>query len=144
MNLSSGVEATVDVTTDLLLAQSVGENAFNEFIKDRLQSTKTSFYDPVKRRGLKTFSSMKVKKVVKVKEKSVTIAAERSIFGRLLVIAKDREGLSLKVVLSYSLSPIPWCFGLPDGGLVKTVKSKLLGNYINAFIKSFFLIIFLN
>ena len=55
------------------------------------------------------------------------MAVERNIFGRLFAIAKDRENLPLKKVMSYSLSPIPWCFGLPDGGMVKTVKSKLLG-----------------
>lgn len=48
------------------------------------------------------------------------------MFGRLLAIARNRDGLSLKEILCYSLSPIPWALGLPDGGLVKTVKSKLL------------------
>eukprot|EP00794_Sanderia_malayensis_P002872 gene2872-3322_t len=32
----------------------------------------------------------------------------------------------MKEVLWYSLGPIPWSLALPDGGLVKTVKSKLL------------------
>lgn len=43
------------------------------------------------------------------------------MFGRLLAIARNRDGLSLKEILCYSLSPIPWALGL-----VKTVKSKLL------------------
>ncbi|XP_065652108.1 uncharacterized protein LOC136079746 [Hydra vulgaris] len=61
-----------------------------------------------------------------LKEKSFTISAERSMFGRLLVIARGREGLTLKQILCYSLSPIPWALGLPDGSLVKTNKMNLL------------------
>jgi len=125
VNLCSGKEATEEIKNDLLNAESTGEEAFQEFMRDRIQSTNVPFYDPIKRVGLKSFKDLTVKKTVSTKSKQVVIAAERSIFGRLL-IAKDREGLSLKEVLSYSLSPIPWCFGQPDGSLVKTVKSKLL------------------
>lgn len=127
VNISSGVEASDEVKRDLIEAELKGESSVQEFSKKRLKSSEVSFYDPIKRLSLKTFSDMKIKKTIKLKEKSVTLAVERSIFGRLLAVAKDREGLSLQKVLSYSLSPIPWCFGLPDGGLVKTVKSKLLG-----------------
>ena len=80
-----------------------------KFIQDRIHFSKVSFYDPIKRFSLKTFKAMHVKKVVTLKEKSITLAAERSMFGRLLVIAESRrEGLSLKDVLKYSLSPIPY------------------------------------
>ena len=48
------------------------------------------------------------------------------MFGKLLIIAQQRQEVSMKEVLSYSLSPIPWSLALPDGVLVKTVKSKLL------------------
>ena len=48
------------------------------------------------------------------------------MFGKLLIIAQQRNEISMKEVLKYSLSPIPWSLALPDGGLVKTVKSKLL------------------
>ena len=74
--------------------------------------------------NLKTFASMKVKKQIKIKGKNVTLSLERNIFGRLLAIAKDREGLSLRKVLTYSLSPIPWCFGLPDGGEDRQIETS--------------------
>ena len=32
----------------------------------------------------------------------------------------------MKKLMSYSLGPIPWSLALPDGGLLKTVKSKQL------------------
>ncbi|XP_065666997.1 uncharacterized protein LOC136087612 [Hydra vulgaris] len=48
------------------------------------------------------------------------------MFGRLLVIARSREGLTLKQILCCSLSPIQWALGLPDGSFVKTNKMNLL------------------
>jgi len=137
VNLCSGIEASSDVANDLLTAYAIGESAAQRFTEERKadrievieehQEKEKSFYAPIKRLKLKTFKDMKVKKIITSKEKAVTIAAERSLFGRLLILAKSRTGVSLDVILQYSLSPIPWSIGLADGGLVKTVKSKLLG-----------------
>lgn len=135
INISSGVQASEAVQKNIIEAEAIGESCCVAFITKRLKSTEVSFYDPIKHHLLKTFASMKVKKSIKLKGKNVTLSAERNIFGRWLAIAKYREGLPLQQVLTYSLSPILWCFGLPDGGLVKTVKSKLLGKlFFNEFI----------
>jgi hypothetical protein len=108
INLTSGIAAPEVVVHDLLEAQNIGENAYQKFLADRIQSTSVLFYDPIKRFGLKTFTNMTIKKTIRLKERFISIAAERSIFGRLLVVGKNRDGLSLKNhVLSYSLSPIP-------------------------------------
>lgn len=65
--------------------------------------------------------------MINSKEKSTPVAAERIFFGRLLILAMSQESLSLEFVLGFSLSPIPWSLGLPDGGMVKTCESRLLG-----------------
>ena len=78
--------------------------------------------------NLSKFKHMAVKLVINPKEKSATITAEKNLFGRFLILSKSYESLSLKFVLGFSLSPIPWSLGLPDGGgMVKTCKSRLLG-----------------
>ena len=125
-NIASGVVASPVVQEDLLHAHTMGTAALESFISNRLESNAVSFYDPIKRLNLKSFAEMKVKKLCKVKEKSVTITAERSMFAKLIVISEKRQSVSMKDVLRYSLGPIPWSLALPDGGLVKTVKSKLL------------------
>ncbi len=140
VNLCSGLESSPQVQQDLLNAEEIGEKALQTFIDDRISSSSTPFYDPIKKLRLRTFRDMNAKKTIKINDKSVTIAAERSLFGSLLVLAKNREGLTLKEILHYSLSPIPWCFGLPDGTILKTVKSKLLRKSFkfafNIFLKS--------
>ena len=128
INISSGVEASDDVRWMLLDAENIGYVNMMTFWNERFKSTENSFYSAISRNKLQTFKDMVVKKLVKSKDKLATIAAERSLFGRLLILAKSRESLSLEYVLAHSLSPIPWSIGLPDGGLVKTCKHKLLGN----------------
>ena len=126
INVSSGHKASPLVQNDLLQAFEKGDAAMKLFIQDRIETSKKSFYDPITKLNLKTFSYMITKSTVSVNNKMVTLAAERSMFGRLLVIAKCESGISLRQVLQYSLSPIPWALGLPDGTMVKTMKSKML------------------
>ncbi len=61
-----------------------------------------------------------------MKENITTMNAERGLFAKLLIIAEKRKTVTMKKLLRYSLGPVPWSLALPDGGLVKTVKSKLL------------------
>ena len=129
INICSGVEATPDIQCDILSAEMVGETGLKKFWDERILSKEVDFYAPIKRLKLKSFENLCVRKNIKLKEKSVVIAAERGIFGRLLTIARSQDGLSLKQILCYSLSPIPWALGHSDGSLVKTTKSKLLGKH---------------
>ncbi|XP_066920335.1 uncharacterized protein [Clytia hemisphaerica] len=126
INVSSGHKASPLVENDLIKAVGKGETAMKSFIRDRIETSQKLFYDPITKLKLKTFSYMTTKTTMKINDKLVTLAAERSMFGRLLVIAKCESGISLRQVLQYSLSPIPWALGLPDGTMVKTMKSKLM------------------
>lgn len=126
VQICSGIEATPLVQEDLLEAENKGKLALDTFIESRIKSNTIEFYSPIKKQRMRSFKDLSFKKVCKVKEKSVTIAAERSIFGKLLIIAKNRPNVSMKELMCFPLGPIPWSLALPDGGLVKTVKSKLL------------------
>ena len=64
------------------------------------------FYSTLKKNKLATFKNMTVKKVVNSKKKTTIIATERSIFGRISILVKSRQSLSLKYVLKFWLSPI--------------------------------------
>ena len=132
VNICSGAKATPDTSKDLLDEVTTGEECFKSFVADRIVSNKIPFHDPITKLKLKTFGDLIKKKKLNVNSKEITITAERSMFGRLLVIARSRDSLTLRQILTYSLSPIPWSLGLPDGSLVKTPKSTLLGN-LNTF-----------
>ena len=68
-------------------------------------------------------------KKVKVKagdEKSITVHADKDLFGRLMIVANARQ-INLMEVLSYELSPIPCSLSHQDGNLRKNTKSHLAG-----------------
>ena len=84
-----------------------------------------AFYDPVKKKKLKTFSSMQAKATVRVKENQTSIKSDRKMIARMLVIQRNRSS-NLREVLQYSLGPVAWALTNGDGTIHKAVKSKLL------------------
>ena len=84
--LSSGKPAPPEVMEDFLECEQRGISAFNNFVQQRLMEKSVSFHSPMKKLSLKTFSYTHVKtKVQSTKNKTVQIAAQRNIFGQLLV-----------------------------------------------------------
>ena len=68
-------------------------------------------------------------KKVKVKagdEKSITVQADRDLFGRLLIVTNTHQ-INLMEVLSYELSPIPCSLAHQDRSLRKSTKRLLAG-----------------
>ena len=73
-----------------------------------------------------TFSSAAKKIEVKAtNDKIITLTTDRELFGRLLVVAKQRD-IDLREVLSYKLSADPVAIAHGDGSLRKTTKSSLM------------------
>ena len=62
---------------------------------------------------------------IKLKNREISIKADRSLFARFIVMAQNRS-FNMRDVLSYSLGPLPWSIALADGSLVKNNKAKLL------------------
>ena len=61
----------------------------------------------------------------KKEAKSVSMKQDRSLFARLLIVSKSRP-VDIKMLLSYSLSPVPLSLSLLDGSLCKTNKAALV------------------
>lgn len=124
VSLSSGIAATDEVLNDLLSASAIGAKQLKEFVTSRIETSNVKFHDPIKKNKLKTFSSLSKKITVKVKERMMTIKADRQTFARLMVIQKSRC-VHLKDVLCYELSSVPLSLANPDGSLAKTTKVNL-------------------
>ena len=127
VNFATGVVLPEEVADALLASRSKGQEQMKTFVKKRIQTNEVSYWDAIPKLGIKTFSSMTKK--VKVKagdEKSITVHADRDLFGRLLIVANARQ-INLMEVLSYELSPIPCSLAHQDGSLRKNTKSHLAG-----------------
>ena len=104
--MSSGQQILEDVKQDLLNARKIGEKQLKEFIDNRILSDKVGFYEPIKRLKLKTFTSLKVKKTTKVKEKEHTIESSLKMFSRFIIL-QEKRNISIREVLNYELGALP-------------------------------------
>ena len=58
-NLSTGVVASDEITESLLNAQSKGQKFVEEFVRTRFSDESNSLFQPIIKKKLKTFSSLK-------------------------------------------------------------------------------------
>ncbi|KAK3727569.1 hypothetical protein QZH41_000769 [Actinostola sp. cb2023] len=106
-NLATGVILPDADADKLLAAEDSGRQNMKTFISSRLQTNEINFGNPIKKMGIKSLCSVAKKIAVKnQKDKIVSINADRELFSRLLVAAKNRE-IDLKEVLSYELCIVP-------------------------------------
>ena len=80
--LSTSVVAPNGVARDILTAYKVGEKAYNNFKKNRLEgsSPTESFYDKMSKQNSKPFSNVISKKTIKCGVKQIVLKAERNLF----------------------------------------------------------------
>jgi hypothetical protein len=71
---------------------------------------------------------MNKKKTVKTSSSAVILKADRSLFGRIIVMAENRN-LQMAQILAHPLGPLPWSLATPDGQLRKTNKAALAAHF---------------
>ena len=100
-----------------------GKSSMDVFVEDRLSENSTkSFFDPIKKLQLSTFSSMNKVKVCKTKDKVIEVTASTDIFSKIAIIAQTRS-IDLQPLFSYPLGAVPLSLAQPDGTLNKTNKA---------------------
>ena len=116
VSLSSANVAPKDVTHVLLRAHSTGEEAYDSFKRERLEeaSQKKQLCDPMKKTRLRTFTTIERKKHVQISGNAAKLKADRSLFGRMIVIAQNRQ-LNMRAIFVHPLGPIPWTLATPEG-----------------------------
>lgn len=126
VSLSNATVAPPDVAKDLLDAREIGEQAYQAFKHERLETTPptTQFHDKMTKKKLKTFSEIQKKPRSKGKDKEVALIADRNLFGHMVLVAQSRE-LHMSDVLAHPLGPLPWALANGDGSLRKTNKAAL-------------------
>lgn len=124
VSISTAKEAPDDVKNDLMCALKIGEEAYQLFKKEQLESNppKKKSHDPIQMKKLKTISSL-CKKKINSKGRAIILKAERSLFGRMIVVVQSRK-IHMKDLLSHSLGPLPWTLATPEGFPRKTNKAS--------------------
>ena len=124
-SLSTGIEATTEVSDDLLQAKSKGKQAANDFVVSRCSSHPTlDYFDTLKKAKLKSFKDLKAVCKVRNKELVLPLRMDRDVFARMALLGQFRQ-IDMKVVFTYPLGPLPWSLADPYGLPRKTNKAKL-------------------
>ena len=108
ISISTAKKAPREISIDLKTAHAVGERCYANFKEERMEKTPQirKFHDPLKTNKLKTFSDLNKKKRVQTNDRSIILKADRSLFGRIIVIAQERS-LQMDAILSHPLGPLP-------------------------------------
>ena len=139
INISTGLHASHDIEDSLLKSVETGRTKMKMFVDSSLSTDKSgSFYNPIKRSGLKTFEDMNPKVQLKCKSGQVVKGHlnPELVFRRALSLTKCRDDVSVETVLSYPICPIPTALFHDDGTMRKTNKSDLaheLENLVGSF-----------
>ena len=124
LNIATGVVLPEDVAQTLVHSTEKGRQQMKTFVEQRINSNAVGFWEPIPNMKIKTFSSANKKIHVKSSDKLVTVNTDRDLFGRFLIVSNTRQ-ISLKDVLSFELSPVPYSLANTDGSLRKGTKSVL-------------------
>lgn len=90
LSISTARKAPREVASDLMKVHDIGQQWYSDFKDQRLEKDPPSkkFHDPIVQKKLKSFSSLCKKKQVKSSDRVAMLKAERSLFGRIIVMAK--------------------------------------------------------
>ena len=124
-NISSGAAVLTDVESDLLNAEKLGSECRKAFVENRLIKGQY-FFEPIKRMKLKTMMSAKKNiKLTTSQKKVIEYRHMGNIVTKLLVKSQGGEiGLDMTKLMTYCLTPVPYCIGIADGFLAKTNKAN--------------------
>ena len=126
VSISTAKAVPKGIVADLMKAHEIGQQCYATFKVERLETDPPAkkFHDPIKTNKLKTFSDMCKKREAKSNGRAVILKADRSLFGRIIVIAQGRS-LCMETIFSHPLGLLPWALSTPEGLLRKTNKATL-------------------
>ena len=119
--------ATTAIAEDLATAYKVGEAAYTDLKKTRLESEAPTvrFNDKLKKQKLKSFSALsKTKILAKGKDIETVLRVHRNLLARMDIIAKTRN-LQMQDVLNHPLDPLLASVACNNGFPGKTNKEQL-------------------
>ena len=106
-SLSTGIEATTEVSDDLLQAKSKGKQGANDFAVSRWSSHPTlDYFDTLKEAKLKSFKDLKAVYKVRNKDLVLSLRMDRDVFARMALLGQFRQihmKAPMKVVFTYPL-----------------------------------------
>ena len=91
VSLSTATVVPTDVASDLLNAYKIGEEAYQAFKQERLESNPptTQFHDKMTKKKLKTFSDIQKKPRNQGQAKQLALKTDRNLSGHMILVAES-------------------------------------------------------
>ncbi len=106
-------------TKDIIQRDELGQQMFEDFVKESLTEGKLSVWDKMTKKKLKTFKSANATTDIKIGDKMVKIKEERGLLQRFIVISRSRPELDLKECIgTYEFGVVPRSLFASDGSLL--------------------------
>ena len=130
LNIVSGHVADESTEEQVLDPKWIGQEATMTNIQERLVERTVSYWDPITKLNLATFSSdvKLIKASTKKIEKTKTLKYHQDLLSRLLTVGRSRY-IDFKNVLPYKLVPVPIALFHPTGEMRATNKTGILKKF---------------
>ena len=122
-SVSTGIEATSEVLSNLLQAKEKGFAACKKIIEGQYSSDSTiDYFNPLKKQKLKTFKDLKPFSKISIKGRVLPLQMDRNLFARMYVLGQFHQ-INMKTVFTFPLVPLPW--SLSDFLKKQTKRNRL-------------------
>ena len=93
VSLSTATTAPPEVAKDLLGAYRIGEDAYQAFKEERLETDTPTiqFHDTMTKEKLRTFTNIRMKPRSQGQTKEAILQADRNLFGQMILVAENRK-----------------------------------------------------
>ena len=105
----------------------IGQNLFEKFVKDRIQSGEINLWSPMKKRKLQTWKTMGKKIKVSSNGQILELQEDRNLFARMMVICKSRPEIDIQeAVGTYEFTVVPRSMFATDGEMLHCPAKSVL------------------
>ena len=129
-SISTVAVATTGIAEDLTTAYKVGETAYADFKKTRLESQPPTlrFNGKLKKQKLKTSNALlKTKTLAKGKDTETVLRADQNLFARMIIIPES-SNLQMQDVLKHRSGPLLASLACNNGFPARPIRHSLAKN----------------
>ena len=111
----------------ILNIDAMGQKLYEDYVSERINGD-VSLWAPVKRENNKMYMSGVKKYTVKVRDKTIDLKETKSLYGRLMVLARSNRDIDHKQAIgTYEFTLTPRALFTPSGSMLMcSDKSKLI------------------
>lgn len=127
-NIITKVVMPSEVQHDLCLHDEIGQEKYVAFVQERIRTNEVSIWSRMKKTQLKLWKSVRKTVTHKQAEQAVELKDDRSLFARMLIVARSRPELDVKEAIGqYEFTALPRALFSISGTLLPcSDKSSLM------------------